>query len=48
VGAAAKYGFTAAEGLEEQSFLYLQALANGNYEAAGQYLSGFALLSPSR
>ncbi|PRD40391.1 hypothetical protein C5748_27270, partial [Phyllobacterium phragmitis] len=43
VAAAAKYGYAAADGLSEQSLLYLQALANGNYQAAGEYLSGLAI-----
>ncbi|PRD45377.1 hypothetical protein C5748_04080 [Phyllobacterium phragmitis] len=48
VAAAAKYGFATADSLSEQSLLYLQALANGNYEAAGKYLSVSPSISPSR
>ena len=43
VAAAGKYGYDVADGLYEKSLLYTQALAAGDYEAAGRYLSGLAI-----
>jgi filamentous hemagglutinin len=41
--AALKYGVETAAGLQEKSLLYVKALANGDYEAAGNALSGLAV-----
>ncbi|MBB3237525.1 hypothetical protein FHS20_004426, partial [Phyllobacterium endophyticum] len=41
--AALKYGVETAAGLQEKSLLYVKALANSDYEAAGKALSGLVV-----